>query len=420
MKILMINHFPLAGSGSGTYTRNLAVHLHQLGHEVCIVLPENTDDYSEVEGIRLHPVFFSTEKAEIVPGKDYSGRSMAEALPFNFPCFTSHPRSITNFADLNEDELDLYIKAFKAAIDDEIENWKPDIIHGQHVWILPSLAIRKDIPFVLTAHGTDLMGYDKWPHLREYAEKAMEACFAVISISKDNCVLLEERFPYQKKKIVMMRNGYDPNIFYPENMTRKEILDMYDIDPKEYEGKKIVSFAGKLANFKGVDILLRAAKLYEDKEPDSLTLIVGDGDERDKLHALAKELDLKKVVFLGNVSQTQLRHLYNIADVNLVPSRREPFGLVAIEAMACGTPVIASNQGGLPDFVNDSVGGLVKPEDPEDLADKIIEVLRKTDEIDNEKWRKEIASYARNHYAQDKIIEELDELYKKAIDSKKE
>ena len=195
---------------------------------------------------------------------------------------------------------------------------------------------------------------------------------------------------------------------------------MYDIDPKEYEGKKIVFFAGKLANFKGVDNLLRAAKLYEDKEPDSLTLIVGDGDERDKLHALAKQLDLKKVVFLGNVSQTQLRHLYNIADVNLVPSRREPFGLVAIEAMACGTPVIASNQGGLPDFVNDSVGGLVKPEDPEDLADKIIEVLRKTDEIDNEKWRKEIASYVRNHNAQDKIIEELDELYKKAIDSKKE
>ena len=88
--------------------------------------------------------------------------------------------------------------------------------------------------------------------------------------------------------------------------------------------------------------------------------------------------------------------------------------------MACGTPVIASNQGGLPDFVNDSVGGLVKPEDPEDLADKIIEVLRKTDEIENEKWRKEIASYVRNHYAQEKIIEELDELYKKAIDSKKE
>ena len=415
----MINHFPLAGSGSGTYTRNLAVHLNQLGHEVCIVLPENTDDFVEVEGIRLHPVIFSMEKTEIIPGNDYSGKSMAQALPFNFPCFTSHPRSITNFADLNEEELDLYIKAFKTAIDDEIDNWKPDIIHGQHVWILPSLAIRKDIPLVLTAHGTDLMGYDKWPHLREYAEKAMVACFAVISISKDNCELLEERFPYQKKKIVMMRNGYDPGIFYPEEISREEVLNKYGIDPAEYEGKKIVSFAGKLANFKGVDILLRAAKLYENEQPDSLTLIVGDGDERAKLHALAAELDLKKVRFLGNVSQSDLRHIYNIADVNLVPSRREPFGLVAIEAMACGTPVIASNQGGLPDFVNDSVGGLVTPEDPEALASKILEVLRKTDEIDNESWRKEIASYARNHYAQDKIIEELDELYKQAIAAKK-
>ena len=307
MKILMINHFPLAGSGSGTYTRNLAVHLHQLGHEVCIVLPENTDDYSEVEDIRLHPVFFSTEKAEIVPGKDYSGRSMAEALPFNFPCFTSHPRSITNFADLNEDELDLYIKAFKAAIDDEIENWKPDIIHGQHVWILPSLAIRKDIPLVLTAHGTDLMGYDKWPHLREYAEKAMEACFAVISISKDNCVLLEERFPYQKKKIVMMRNGYDPGIFYPEAQDLDAVTERHGVKKEDYEGTKIVSFAGKLANFKGVDVLLNAVKLYEDKDPKTITLIVGDGDEREKLHRQAEDLELKSVRFFGNVSQQELR-----------------------------------------------------------------------------------------------------------------
>ena len=123
-------------------------------------------------------------------------------------------------------------------------------------------------------------------------------------------------------------------------------------------------------------------------------------------------MNLKTVRFLGNVNQQQLRKIYNIADVNLVPSRREPFGLVAIEAMACGTPVIASKQGGLPDFVNDSVGGLVKPEDPEDLADKIIEVLKKTGD---DSWRKQIADYARKHYAQDMIIKELDDLYNEAL-----
>ena len=417
MKILMINHFPLAGSGSGTYTRNLAVHLAALGHEVCIILPENTEDYEEVEGIRLHPVFFSPVKNE--DSYDFPeeklGNSMEYALPFNFPCFTSHPRSITTFADLSETQLDMYTKAFTKAIDDEIRNNAPDIIHGQHVWILPSLSVGKGIPLVLTAHGTDLMGYDKWPELRPYANKAMDACYAVISISKDNCVLIEERFPESKDKIVMMRNGYDPTIFYPEDISRKEVLEKHGIREEEYKDKKIVSFAGKLAHFKGVDVLLNAIKLYEDREPSSVTLIVGDGDERDILHKQAKDLELKTVRFLGNVKQEELRHIYNIADVNLVPSRREPFGLVAIEAMGCGTPVIASNQGGLPDFVNESVGGLVKPEDPIDLAETILKVLKRTDEDNVSEWRKEIYAYARNHYAQDTIIKELDNLYHEAV-----
>ena len=202
MKILMINHFPLAGSGSGTYTKNLAVHLHALGNEVTVILPENTDQIEEVEGIRLHPVFFTAD-GDSHPGSDNSGTTIDNALPFNFPCFTTHPRSVQTFAGLSDEEMEMYKAAFEKAIDEEIETFQPDIIHGQHVWILPSLAVGKGVPLVLTAHGTDLMGYDKWPQFREYAEKAMEACSSVISISKDNCELIEERFPDQKDKIVM-------------------------------------------------------------------------------------------------------------------------------------------------------------------------------------------------------------------------
>ena len=416
MKILMINHFPLAGSGSGTYTRNLAVHLAGLGHEVCIILPENTDQYDVPEGVRLRPVFFTPDGMDVKPADDPEllGASMETPLPFNFPCFTSHPRSVTTFMDLDKEQFEMYMNAFTHVINDEIAKNRPDIIHGQHVWVLPSLAVRDDIPLILTAHGTDLMGYDKWPELRPYAEKAMNACFAVISISKDNCVLIEERFPKCKDKIVMMRNGYDPGIFYPEATDKAAVLSSYHLPESDYAGKKLVSFAGKLAHFKGVDVLLDAVKRYEDKEPATLTIIIGDGDEKESLHAQAKALGLKTVRFLGNVTQAELRKFYNIADVSLVPSRREPFGLVAIEAMACGAPVIATNQGGLPDFVNESVGGLVRTEDPVDLAETILKVLKRAEE-EGDAWRKEIASYARNHYAQDTIIRELDDLYRKAL-----
>ncbi|MBR2990115.1 MAG: glycosyltransferase family 4 protein [Solobacterium sp.] len=421
MKILMINHFPLTGSGSGTYTRNLAVHLTALGHEVSIVLPENMDHFTVPDGVRIHPVFFTPEDGSHVnTKKPADGRSMETALPFNFPCFTSHPRSTLSFGDLNEDQLAMYTDVFRSAIQEEIDTFRPDIIHGQHVWILPALAADSGIPMILTAHGTDLMGYDKWPDLRNYAQAAINACDTVISISKDNAALIEARFPENKHKIALVRNGYDPTIFYPEALTPEEVLGKYyNIVPEDWKDRRIITFAGKLTYFKGVDILLEAARIYEQRDPASLTLIIGDGDERDNLRFRARDLKLKTVRFLGNVEQSELRRLYNIADVSLVPSRREPFGLVAIEAMGCGIPIIASNQGGLPDFVNNTVGRLVEPGDPADLADKVTEVLNITkDGADH--WRRDIADYARSHYAQDAIIREVEKLYKDIIDRRKQ
>jgi len=85
MRVLLINHFPLEGSGSGTYTRNVAIHLAKLGHEVCIIFPENSEHFRKLTDIKLHPVFF----CENATG--YSG------LSFNFPCFTTHPRSTFTF-----------------------------------------------------------------------------------------------------------------------------------------------------------------------------------------------------------------------------------------------------------------------------------------------------------------------------------
>ena len=414
MKILMINHFPLAGSGSGTYTKNLAVHLASLGHEVCIVLPENSSSSGSIQRVHFHPVYF-TECKKSSEYSESKGTTMMDPIPFNFPCFTTHPKSTTTFKDLSEAQLNQYKTAFSSAIKEEVENFKPDIIHGQHVWILSALAAEYNIPLILTAHGTDLMGIDKWEDMKFYADKAMDACRKVISISKDNCALLEDKYPQYKDKIVMMRNGYDPNMFYQESIDVKALLSIFGIKEEDFVGKSLVVFAGKLTNFKGVDVLLDAIYLYEQNYSDIITIIAGDGEEWNNLHAQAKKLKLNSVHFVGNVNQRTLRMLYNIADVSIVPSRREPFGLVALEAMACGTPVIASNEGGLPDFVNSNVGVLVKPEDKVALFDAIRKMIVKGNEITFYKWRKQIAAYARENYAQDKIIKEVENLYNKVL-----
>ena len=409
MKILLINHFPLAGSGSGTYTKNLAVSLAERGHDVRIVLPENTGDYDRIPGVRLIPVFFTPEEGSDAP---------EGALPFNFPCFTTHPRSTFSFGEMSGEEMNRYIRVFSDVIDKEIKADMPDVIHGQHVWILPSLAGNYDIPLVLTAHGTDLMGYDKWPELRCFAAKAIDASGAVISISKDNCELLEERFPESTEKVVMMKNGYDPKVFFPEELSRAEILRAYGLKEEDFSGRRIIIFAGKLTDAKGVDVLLRAAAKYENMKPETLTLIVGDGEEMDALRTMADELGLRTVRFLGNVDQDSLRQLYCVSDIDMVPSRKEAFGLVALEAMACGIPVIASDVGGLPDFVKEEVGALVPSEDPEAIAEAVSDILHRLDLPENSEWSRKIFEYANSNYAQDRLIHELEDLYVSVIEKK--
>jgi glycosyltransferase involved in cell wall biosynthesis len=94
------------------------------------------------------------------------------------------------------------------------------------------------------------------------------------------------------------------------------------------------------------------------------------------LRAQAEQLDLKGVHFLGHQAQTDVAELFNVSDVSTGPSRVEPFGLVAVEALACGTPVVPTNEGGLPDFVDERLGTLVDVGDTPGLAKAIANEIK--------------------------------------------
>ncbi len=397
MRILLVNHFPLEGSGSGTYTKNLALQLAKLGHEISIILPENRPVTSPWPSIRLRPVYFTGDLP--IDG----------ALPFNFPCFTTHPRSDVTFGMLSFDEISIYMKAFEKTLAAEISRFRPDIIHSQHIWMLSFLATQQGLPCVITAHGTGIMGYEKWPALHMFAEDAVSGCDRLVTISRDNRSLVLKYFPQVEKKLHLIPNSYNESIFYPEHRDPREVLARYEIP---YQGEEIVLFVGKLTEFKGVDTLLDAAKEYEAKG-NILTLIVGSGALDASLRVRAKRLGLKNLHFLGNQPQDALRQLYNIAGVFAMPSRREPFGLVALEAMACGTPVVASNEGGLPDFVTPAVGTLVEANQPHSLAAAIRKELLKGRRSPHR--REAIATYAKAHYSQEKLVEALLQVYRLAM-----
>ena len=389
MKILLINHFPLTGSGSGVYTQNIANSLLKKGHELCIVIPENKEIENIDENIKIFPVYFQTE-----------------LLPFNFPCFTTHPRSQKKFSELNKEEIKLYIESFNKVIKEAIDTFKPDIIHIGHIWILPYLVSKYNIPFVITAHGTDLIGYQEIPYFRKYCDIAVNKTNNIICVSKENEILLNTIFPNQKNKITFIPNGYNIDWFYPKNINKNKFLKQFNIN-NHYD--KIVCFVGKFTKIKGIDILLKAAKIYE--KENILTILAGDGELMEEMKQLSNSLQLKNIFFIKNQPHQILNELYNIADVSIVCSRSEAFGLVAIEALACGTPVIASNIGGLTDIVNEKVGFLFESENEIDLANKINLILNKKVIFD----KTIISKYAKENFSQDQYIEQLINIYNKCL-----
>lgn len=253
------------------------------------------------------------------------------------------------------------------------------------------------------------MGYYESNKYHRHADKAIAGAEKVITISNNNKQKVSKIYPDYEDKLVTIPNGYNPESFYRENKSKEELLKCFNIS-KNYE--KVVCFAGRLAKNKGVDILLKSAKIYE--KENILTLIAGAGKEYKALNLLKEKLELKNVVFVGDQNHEALRKIYSLADVCIVPSREEAFGLVALEAIACGTPVIATKEGGMTDFITKDVGILVEKENVEQLAKEINKVLSGEKKFD----KKYLQSYAKKNYSQENLMNQLINLYEEMRENK--
>jgi D-inositol-3-phosphate glycosyltransferase len=187
-----------------------------------------------------------------------------------------------------------------------------------------------------------------------------------------------------RERITVIPCGVDGRLFYPRNQhDAHERLDL--------PCGRLLLFVGRIERLKGLDTLLEAAAqlVAEGGHDDLRVLIVGgdiesnraDNPELRRVQALTRTLGIAdRVDFLGSQPQAELPYFYAAADVTVMPSHYESFGMVALESMACGTPVIASRVGGLASLVRDGeTGYLVPAEEPAELADRIRTLLADDD-----------------------------------------
>jgi len=280
MKVLIINHSPFIGSGSGIYTMNIAKAVKESGQEVRVITAANSLEFPDMEGIGVHPIFFKY--------KD----NVENQIEFNVPCFDQYPTSDIVFYNMSKEQLKTYEDEFRKVLEEEINTFKPDIIHTQHIWIWSSIVTEYNIPTIITSHGSDMMGYDIDNRFYPYCIKAINGCDKIVTISKKNREVVTERFPEAEEKNVTLKNGYDTKVFYLANFDRKEILKEFGIN-KEY--KKVVMFAGRLTENKGIDVLLKAAKKYEDG--NTLTIIAGGRRTFRRFNKTSRRITIKRYSF---------------------------------------------------------------------------------------------------------------------------
>jgi glycosyltransferase involved in cell wall biosynthesis len=397
MKIYQMLHFPLKGAGTGIYVDALARSLIKRGHEVRVLC---SDHHVPNKQYHVEAILFS------------NGENEKYDLDFDFPVFASHPMSKgKKFGELNQDQKEAYVQAFRKKIGQGISGFKPDIIHVHHGWVIASVLAELDIPYVITLHGTEYYAFKKYKEYQGLTLRGIRGAQIIMTLTEQEREQAIGAYGIDPEKIIIVKSGTDTDIFRPLEIDKKSLLKSY-APALSRTDRPVVFFGGRLTAQKGLDTLLKAAEIYSQEHERPITLIAGDGDLRAQSEQLAKQLQLDDIYFLGNQDHQQMVKLYNIADVVAAPSRFEPFGLVALEALACGTPVIASKAEGFRQTINEQVGCLIELDDYKALAEKVTTFIR---DGFKEKVKYKSAAYVKQKFSWAGTVSHIERVYKRVL-----
>uniref|UniRef100_A0A7S2BMT8 Glycosyl transferase family 1 domain-containing protein n=1 Tax=Haptolina brevifila TaxID=156173 RepID=A0A7S2BMT8_9EUKA len=378
--------------------------LHQAHHDCLNAAIENTQSFS------VYPS--KNQKQELLAAEEQPCVRIFP-LEHDIPiCESISPVSTYRWHSMSEEEFAAYRKRladFCLSFIDEIEAKEGQPISraiAHHSFLNPIILCdvnaarvasgKPQIPFAVFVHGTALKMFHNelagdnqnefpmrfTPFVRTAVDggSALAKAETIYIISEAERAKLLSVYEGLQTPITLSPNGVNMIIFHPQpDKTREAVLSALETKPYEGSGKEpqplpssfthMVVFVGKFADWKRLDCLLKAAAIYEKSIEEGgesvITIIAGSGPlDSQKLYMdMPQALGLKNVYFVGPRPQPILADLYSTGSVGVFPSYGEPFGMVFVECMACGTPVIGADSGGPKDFVSPEVGALV-PEVP--------------------------------------------------------
>ena len=328
---------------------------------------------------------------------------------------------------------------------EEVNRFSPDVIHIHTPFSMGLsgilIAKLKKIPLVGTYHTlfSEVLVYVSPKKMLDKYLAAIEKAMTGVGVNielrnlRGNGTGGEKLQQKMAWNIVNKIYGYCDAVICPTEAIKKELVKRrfnkklwvisYGIDRKVFKpnGKlvkeKIILHSGRLAFEKNVDVVLKAFKLVTEKIPDSRLVIAGDGPANKSLKELARNLGLgKKVTWLGMVPRQRLPQIYQRAALFVTASTMETLGMVVLEALACGVPVVGVNKYALRDLILEDENGLIaEPGKPKALAAAMIKVLK--DERLREKFSTGAIRSVQNHEL-DKTKKQLESLYRLGITGK--
>ncbi|WBC26985.1 N-acetyl-alpha-D-glucosaminyl L-malate synthase BshA [Bacillus subtilis] len=350
----------------------------------------------------------ATELGKQLAEKGHEIHFITSSIPFRLntyhPNIHFHEVEVNQYAVFKYPPYDLTL-ASKIAEVAERENL--DIIHAHYALphavcaYLAKQMLKRNIGIVTTLHGTDItvLGYD--PSLKDLIRFAIESSDRVTAVSS---ALAAETYYLIKpeKKIETIYNFIDERVYLKKNTAA--IKEKHGILPNE----KVVIHVSNFRKVKRVQDVIRVFRNIAGKTKAKL-LLVGDGPEKSTACELIRKYGLEdQVLMLGN--QDRVEELYSISDLKLLLSEKESFGLVLLEAMACGVPCIGTNIGGIPEVIKNNVSGFVV-----DVGDVAAATARAMSILEDEqlsnRFTKAAIEMLENEFSSKKIVSQYEQIY---------